>query len=256
MGKDWFQKMLNDYHLERKSDLFLKSESFKAIWNYIRDLVETDSVREFIVKTRNKYDIPPSGFLIESETWTNPPKEWVHYENNNVFAEIQKIMREFCLQHHLLPRDWASVFEEFLFYNKFHISLEPNSYNLCFVSDLKSRIDSTGRQTAEEDISTYPIAIHISPYASKRNILDYVEKYYMTEINRLQRQYRDPVVGIGRHRTKKASIRNRNRFLYNNQRMNRKQLVRIVNQRYPEASVDEGSVGKIISIERKRRKEA
>ena len=175
MSKEWFQKTLNDYHRERKSHLFLKSKSFKAIWNYVRDLMATDGVQEFMARERNKNGIPPSGFRLEPPgPWTHPPKEWVHYKDEKVLNEIRKKLQEFCLQRHLLPRDWISVFEAFLFYNKLQIPLEPNSYNLCFVSDLKSKVDSIGRQTTEEDISVYPITIHISPYASKRNILDYV----------------------------------------------------------------------------------
>lgn len=252
---DWYiRNFLDPYHEERKSRLFQKSKGFKIIFNYIRDLVLTEQFQETMLKMRNQHGIPPSGFFLEGNgPWTHPPEEWGRDR-----VEIHKIrikLRQLCADHFLLPRDWYDVFEFFLFYNKIQIALEPNAYNLCFVSDLKTKVDTRGQETTQEDINAFPITLHISPYASKRSILDYIDKFYKTEIAVLQAKHKSPLAEIGKHRTKKELIRKRNNFAYLNRNIPRKQLVSSLNQLFPNASVDEGSVGKIISLERKKRKE-
>lgn len=243
------------YHWERKSRLFQKSTGFKILFNYLRDLFLTEEFRVTMVKMRNCYKIPPSGFVIEGKgPWTHPPKEW--NGDRAILAEIRKEMRTLAADYFFLPRDWSDVFESFLFYNKIQIALEPNAYNLSFVSDLKTNTDTRGRTTTPEEINAFPVALHISPYASKRSILDYVEKFYKTEIATLQDKYKNPRVEIGRHKTKQEYLRKRNTLIYSNRHLPRKTLVKMANAQFPKAEVDQGSVGKIISIEVKRRKEA
>jgi len=243
------------YHWERKSRLFMESTGFKILFNYLRDLFLTEEFRVMMVKMRNHYKIPPSGFVVEGNgPWSHPPKEWSR--DRIVLNEIRKEMKKLAANYFFLPRDWSGVFESFLFYNRIQIALEPNAYNLSFVSDLKTKTDTRGRETTQEEIDVFPIALHISPYASKRSILDYVEKFYKTEIGVLQDKYKDAHVEIGKHKTKKEIIRQRNTFIYNNRHHPRRALVKLVNSQFPDAKVDQGSVGKVISIETKRRKEA
>ncbi|OQB05027.1 MAG: hypothetical protein BWY19_01163 [bacterium ADurb.Bin212] len=37
----------------------------------------------------------------------------------------------------------------------------------------------------------FPISLHISPYASRNNIIEYIERNYVSEIEPLQNKYRD-----------------------------------------------------------------
>lgn len=255
MGKNSFPKHLDEYHKERKSFSFLGSKGFKAILNFVRDLIRTGEFQKLIIEEREDRSIPQSGFHREPPgPWTHPPREWSHYKNRKVI--LQKIrggLKKFCLKHNLLPRDWAPVFEQFLFYGELNIPLEPNAYNLCFVSDLRSKTDSTGRQTTDEDISVYPVALHISPYASKRNILDYVEKFYATEIARLQKGYRDPGAGIGKHKTKNKIVRKISDFIYEHRNLKPKEIKKLLWEKL-HTQMDSGHISKILSLERKRRK--
>lgn len=206
-----------------------------------------------MVKLRNRYKIPASGFVIEgSGPRLHPPKEWSG--DRIILNEIRKEMRKLAADYFFLPRDWSGVFESFLFYNKIQLALEPNAYNLSFVSDLKTKVDTRGRETTQEEIDVFPIALHISPYASKRSILDYVQKFYKTEIAVLQDKYKDANVEIGKYKTKQEVLRKRNALIYNNRHIPRKTLIKMVNSQFPQARVDQGSIGKIISLEIKRRK--
>jgi hypothetical protein len=57
---------------------------------------------------------------------------------------------------------------------------------------------------ARYEFETKPIAILISPYASKTDIIDYVRKTYSTDIKPLQESYRDPKVKIDKTRNRDA----------------------------------------------------
>jgi hypothetical protein len=253
MTENYYAKyFLDSYHKERKSQLFLKSEGFKTNYNYLRDLVVSEPFQKTMFKMRRRYKIPPVGFVLEGVgPWNHPPKEW--RGSRFTINEIRKELRSLCAEYFLLPRDWYDVLEAFLFYDKIQIALEPNSYNLCFVSDLKTKTDTRGMETTQEDIDAFPITLHISPYASKRSILDYIEKFYMVEIQTLQNRYKNPQAGIGKHRTKGELNRSIGSVVYENRKLPRTELYDLVRKQFPETNIDKAGLGKIISLEMKRR---
>lgn len=94
------------------------------------------------------------------------------------------------------------------------------------------------------------------PRISQRDLLDYVKTHW--EIIRFYlSQYKNDKSKLGKLRTKNEFIKQRNEFIYKNRNMPYKNLVVAVNEQFPNRikdTVDEGNVGKIISLERKRRK--
>jgi hypothetical protein len=146
--------------------------------------------------------------------------------------------------------------ENYLFFNNAHLSLHPAEKNLIVVSDGKTRYDSQGKPIDDEVTELYPVTLHISPHASRNDILDYIEKLYSTEILPIQKKYRSTEVKIGSFRKRSRTIRARDNFIYENRDLPRKEIVRLVMEKFPAVAdtVDEGSVGKLISLEIKRRK--
>ena len=61
---------------------------------------------------------------------------------------------------------------------------------------------------------------------------------------------------IGGAKTKKQRIRERNDFIYEHKHLPRKEIMHLLSEKYgPENTLDYAYIGKIISIENKRRKE-
>ncbi len=250
---DWYDKILDEFHKERNTQAFYKTKGFKKLWNYIYEITKKESFQNYMQDLRDKYKIPVNGFQIKTETWTHPPEEWIYSNNRVAIVKIRKKLRKFCLQYQLSPKDWLSIFESYLFYNELQLYLEPNSHNLCLVSDLINKTNSLGKIIAKDEIAFYPVALQISPYASKRDILDYIQKIYKTEIKPMQEKFRKPKINIGKYRTKKQSIQQRNNFIYENRNLPKKEIMHLLSAKYDNYP-DYGEIGKIISLETKRRK--
>ncbi len=238
-----------------KSFQLFKGEGFRAANNYLRDLIKREEFIGTMLQMRTRYRISPHGFKApETGSWPDPPLDWSYYGDPKIHEEIRQKLHKLCVENFLPPRDWLEVLRMVLFYNEILYTLRPNSYNLCFVSD--GKYDAHGRETAAEDMESFPVALHISPYASKRSILKYVEDFYKTEIAPLQEKRKDPKSEMRKHKSKKLAVEKRNNLIYQNQRMPRKKLIAMVSSQFPEIRVDQGEIGKIISLENKRRKKA
>lgn len=96
----------------------------------------------------------------------------------------------------------------------------------------------------------YSIALYINPEASQRQVQDFISKnwdfikHYEVEDKKVFSNIR-----------KKSSLKQkRNDFIYKNKNLPRKKIMQMVNDEFPNIEpVDYGNVGKIISLEKKRR---
>jgi len=252
---DWYQKIQDEFHRERNTQAFYQTQGHKKLWNAYKDTIKTEHFQRQIKALRIKYKIPKTGYRITESPWTHPPKDWKHYPDRMYWkSKIYLELKEVCIKYHFLPQDWEWVFEQYLFYNRTLISWEPNSHNLCFVSDMHTRRDSIGREITESEINTYPVTLHISPHASERDILDYVKKLYTTEIKPLQGIYKDKLSLIGKAKKKQGKKQRRNEFIYQNQDWSTKDLAAQVGKEFGEV-LDPGHIKKIISLENAKRKD-
>lgn len=253
--RDWYSKILDDFNRERNTRAFYQTRGYRKLLNFALEITKWNSFQELIAIMRKEFQIPELGYNPDGPSWTHPPKEWPHYENKRVImGQIQEKIKIFCKKYHLFPGDWVYSFECYLFYNKLLISYEPNSHNLCYVSDLVEQKDSLGHLVTKDEYEAFPIALQISPYASERDILDYLKKVYRSEILPIQNKYRQVDAGIGKYKTKKGSIQKRNQFIFQNRYLPRKRLMRLVADKFPGTTLDYSEIGKIISLEIKRRK--
>ena len=110
------------------------------------------------------------------------------------------------------------------------------------------------KEIQQADNEIYPLAIRLSPYASERDIIDYVKKNYAFTIAPAQKSYQKSGVPIGKLRKKDQKREERNEFIYQNRRLTGKELMGLVNDKFGEV-LDYGHIRKIISLENKKRKE-
>ena len=238
----------------KTKDSLLKTKGHKKLINYFRETSDKEVIQTKIKSFRKKYGIPLNGFILNPDDYKEIPESWWHktgkfiksYELNKDVCDILKIYR--------LSKDWVLFLTAYLFYNKLVIDGAENRYNLLQAVD----ISSNKNKIAGIDPAFYPVAVCISTYASKRDILDFIGRTYNPLISSLQTEYKSKEVKIGKFRTKKPEIQARNKFIYNHRHLPFKEIVSMVSSEFPGKitnTIDEGSVGKIISLEKKRRKE-
>lgn len=252
---EFYLTVLEKYNKDRNTSAFYKTRSFKKIWNFIEDFIKKEKFVKFVLYLRKKYDIPKEGFKITGLVWSAIPNNWKHKKDRKKLKNLEKEIENFFRPYHLASKDWLPIFTEYLFYDKIFISPEANSYNLCYVTDILTKCDSTGQNLNEDIINAYPVALLINPRAGENDITDYVKKVYMSEIKPLQKKYDDNKLSfkIGKSRTKKKGIQKRNDFIYRSRNLPLSQIMRSF--KTSREVIDEGHIGAIKSQEIKKRKQ-
>ena len=227
------------------------TQGYKKLWNYFFDLVKSDSFQNRILEVRKKYNIPEKGF---------PEQELLEIYNKNkdgyedMFVEIEDI----CTKYALHFDDWYSIIKHYLLSNELWSNSYDKHKNLCVVSDsIEEELIQSNKHNSciscKNRDKIYPVAIKLSPYASERDILDYVKKNFFI-IKSHQEKYKNPEIKIGKVKRKKQSIQDRNNFIYENRKLSLNKIKELVKEKFSEV-LDYEYIGKIKSMEIKKRKE-
>ena len=251
---------------EKRCEECFSTQGYKKLWAYFNEILKKDDVQKIIRELRAKFKIPQEGLRKCAEGkdyFTTPPETWESYPNKEkAYDEIKEEWKKICKKYHLHYMDWYEILDHYLYYNEIHQIYHSNSYGLCLVEDIvfekKERELEKQEETytgsfEESDDMAYPIAIRISPYASQRDIIDYVKKMYPT-IKEHQESYIDKSVKIGKVKRKDEKIQERNDFIYENRGKSIKQIRQLLAAK--KIFLDDGHISKIISLEKQRRKEA
>jgi hypothetical protein len=249
---DWYQKILEEFHTERNTAGFYKTQGFKKQWNYVKDLLGQKNFQTWVKKLRKAYGIPENGFKLTTPSWTHPIETWKYRTDSQMLEKLRNEVRKFCETKQFAEKDWRSIFEYYIFYNELFLFQDPNSHNMCYVTDILTQRDSLGQELNESLRNSFPVALLISPYASKRDILDYVEKLYKTQILPTQQIYQKDAKQ-GKVRNKSSKVQARNLFIYQNRNKSLKVIAALVKTKFKEL-LDDGHIGKIISLENNKRK--
>lgn len=240
---------------------YTSTQGHKKLWNYFLEKVKTDDFQKAINKLRIKFNIPKAGIKTKdgvTDSYLNEYRFMIRFRQSNGIEKIKEFTEEIdklCKKYHLHSSEWGQIIETYLIYNKIE-QRYFNSHNLCLLRDLVAKKLGLGiiGNLEEDDDFIYPIAIRISPYASQRDILDYIKKMYKLEIEPRQKRYRDKNNKIGKIRSKNQSVQDINQYTYENRSLPRIKIKDLVNAKF---KTDFGYeyIGKIISNEKKRRKE-
>lgn len=239
--------------------------------NYFQEVIRRNGFKRAVLELRNKFRIPPNGFESKivkgTETivkikyrnrteeityfidYTIPDDKWrlTNTEWQELETELHKLSLDLGFPYYY----WAPTLRVFLF---FSIVQEPDEGR----AELAIVVNPLTHSSIEDifldaDIASYPITIHINPYASERDLVDFIKKKYLSEIKPTQEIFRKENIKIGKVRAKNQLIQQRNDFIYQNRHLARKNLINLVNSKFPHNSIDQGGVGKIISREKGKR---
>lgn len=253
------------------------NQSKKKLLNYTDRFIDSDSFQKQIKSIRKIFGLPTNGFSM--------PKKLKEKLINSVFAysayyfptqfRDKKIndLKRINLAIEVLIENFPikdtqikTIFRIYLFYNVklYEIMDRPNEVNLCRIEDIKDEIKAYSSITSSKEVlkilnknfNEYPVVLKLHPSISRRDLEAYVKDYWHTIAFYLD-FHKNQNAKLGKIKTRNPLIKKRDEFIYKNRKMDRKKLSNLVSSRFPEISnsIDLGSIGKIISLERKRRKE-
>jgi hypothetical protein len=226
-----------------------ESKDVKKILNYISDLSVTKSFIKDIVQIRKKYLIPIDGFKDEDyevfEGVQTIPEIWLSQEDD--FFDSYLTDKKALMKKYELPFTAGAMLTGYIEANVLGIPFFANG--LCTVDDFKSLEESLNDFDVAND---HPVLIRVSPYASKRDILHFVEISFKNDIKPLQEKYKKKGISLGKARSKKKEIKERNDFIYANKDLPIKEIRKLLAKK--KVFLDDGLISKVLSLEKKRRK--
>lgn len=235
----------------KRLDSFARTQGNIKLWNIFLNIVETDYFQDKIKDIRKKCNIT----IIKPKRRSINLRPFEDSLSEKDRKYIKKELKSLCKKYSISYFDWGGVIFHYLFCNIVKkMDEDHNCYNMCLIANLAEEArEPFGKDVQDSDNIAHPIAIRISPYASKRDILDFVNKMY-PEIKDYQEECVSSDKSIWYRRKGNARVRERNKFIYENKELPRKVIRKMVEEKFGE-TLDYEYVAKIISDEKKRRKE-
>lgn len=260
-----------------------QTQGEKKILVNFKKIVITDGFKEEVKRVRGALGIPLDGFVLTEEELkdvnrhikTSDPEEYhfvakgLHWECKSDYPrETEKLLLMFPVMNGYL----SMLLRNYIYYNVFLYNelLEYSDHlvDVCMLADAEEESsmflideDHEGSFSVEHHnkaieglIYKYPVSVRLHPHASQNDVIDFIKKNWKT-IKKYQDKYqtKDTSFSLKNSKTKtNKNIRERDDFIYENRNLPRRDIMRIVNKKFG-ADLDQGSIGKIISLEKVKR---
>lgn len=252
------------------------TQSAQQTLKFFEEFIRRKAVADFIKKYRKYLNLPPNGLVFTNENRKELEETLVVflYIPSRVRQllpeeEKKKPMRVMNTCMALVAQEGVNSFyinamlSLFLFYNEVidyplrildaHddlLKLEHLPSELSWYDNEDYSLLKYAYEHFEQLSKKYPIALYINPDVSQRQIQDFISKNWAF----IEAHRKDTKANISGFRKKKKTIQERNDFIYENQQLPRKEIMRLLYEKYGEKlDIDYGYIGKIISLEKKRR---
>lgn len=236
-----------------------KSKGNRKFWNYFLHIIKTDKFRENLIKFREKYGIPKTGLIKTNKSFSSVPsltlfkfdKKNKQTSNTTLINDSIELCRQFNLPFTYSPRLIRVLLYDF---DVDDFNYASPAEAICIINDLGTKRQTlSNEEHSRYDLIDYPIAIQISPYASENDIVDFVKKSYSYKIKGLQEAYKINTCKIGKIKEKRIGIQKRNEYIFKNKHLPIKKIRELLAKE--KIFLDDGHIGKILSLENKKRKE-
>lgn len=226
MKEDDFDKNVGKY---------LKTSGHRKLMNYVQALFEDPEFIADVMKIRKKVRIVDG-------------KEHILLTDIDRITAYQKGIDGLLLKYKLNYM-WADMIS--MFVNDF--SKDGGSWGtICELQDVEEmREDPLMDHNIKLDDNAFPLALRISPYATQRDLIDYIKVLYKDTIKPMQDKYLDKEVKIGKFRSKKEHIKKRNAFIIKNQHLPAKEIGSLVAKEFDEY-LDYALISKIIYLSKRK----
>lgn len=253
-----------------------QGQGYEKLKLYYEELIKSEFLQRKCNWIRLVNDIPDNGYpnsipdgAIDWVDFISLPKKWLkRHDNDEDWEKLQAYIQGLCDELGLYDYMWHIIIQNHLFYDKLPSpeNLKHENFDLCQIRDeiqIGKSLESLSKEkkyrnafltllySFEREFEHFPVTIGVSPYASERDIIDFIKKNFK-EIKSIQGKYESKDIRIGKIRKKKPKVAERNEFIYNHGKLPYKEIMCLVTKKFGEC-LDYGHIGKIISLEQQRR---
>ncbi len=245
------------------------------LFNYIKKLLEDPSFRNELDNVRKTSGIPENGFkriYINKKYKTKkfkhlktPEELGYEFDNKKFNQAMDNVFEKYGISEGLAG-SWTTLLRSIVLYNSYEFEDYYSTYGsmvygMIDVIDLSSMLSQNYEDEPAEDrinlleeyTDSKPVAILINPYATQRDILDFVKKLYKTSISPILNSYKKNDIALGKKRKSNDRTENRNRLIYENRHLPKKELIHLVSKEYKEV-LEQSYLNTIIRKEKEKRK--
>lgn len=223
----------------------------------LEDLKRNEIFLEFVKSLRHRYGIKLKKLPLSQRTRL-VTDEWgfrVQLTKKQK-TEITKEISAFCRPNGLNDHpDMHRAIRQFVFYGKF--SMPGPDFDLCKIRAMGNRHTNILNDREMADLKYYPVAILISPYASQRDVIDFVKEHPF--LASFQEYFQKAKNSIGKTRLKDPSKRGLYDFIWKHRNMKHAStrdasLQKLIEEKFG-LWLEREHINEIIRIERERRGE-
>lgn len=215
------------------------------------DVIKKREFQKRIAHLRVHFGIPLQGF---EDVTKDEGRQWFRNTLKEKKTELVLELTKLRTEYGFYSPEYSDSFFLYLTENTaLEIGAVDFNWDMCDLSDRKK---PKPYQESDDHKDAFPIAIYVNPYATENEIIDYLKTVYPTIIKPLQEHHGDKELAkkIGRVKGyRNELVRKRNDLIYDNRHLSREALSAILKQEIDQDLPDEGSVAKIISLEKKKR---
>jgi len=216
------------------------TQGSNKFYEVFADVVEKNEFQKDILKLRKILGIPKKGF---------PENKFKDSQKELIFVPFKAT--KIILNKYNLHFIFYETIEDYILYNKIERYWDVvGGGNMCLVDDAQELFeDPYTKETQKEDARYYPVLIRIQRNASKRDVIDFINKNFKT-IEYIQKKY---IPSGQKRRIRKKINRERNNFIYQNRYLKIKELIKKIKSKFGKSPLD-FEIRKIVYQEKKRRK--
>ncbi|MCW9054638.1 MAG: hypothetical protein OQJ98_01485 [Candidatus Pacebacteria bacterium] len=227
----------------------------EKMYLYLTSLASDQSFLARVTEIRERYGIPEGGF----ESDLKDEFEFINSLPKGNEADFQKEIYDLAESFNA-SLAWLTNIRDYVLYNDFFFTKVSPLVEMVDVLGLTDEIvemdvdlyeeyevdeNAVVRRVLNNLTNSYPLAIFVSPYATGRDIIDFIKKN-KTSIETLQNKHCDSDVRIGKVRKRKANVQERDLFICNNKHLSAKVLMSKVNEKFG-TQLDYDYINKIIA---------
>ncbi len=225
-----------------------ETQGYKKYLKHLREFFVQESYITFRDRIRAKHSIPPTGYISDV-----PGDKIKTLEKDD---ELTKEIDALIETHRLDIYDGYDLILDNILSNMTEPTLvNTRGHTSCIVVDLANESkDPFSEKLQKQEDRLYPIAIRINPYATKRDVLDFVEKLFPTQIAHMQEMYHTDATNFNKNKVKNKRLQEIYNFIFENKSLPHKRIAEIVKEKFGR-TYEYVEIGKIISKETKRRQQ-
>lgn len=223
----------------------------KKTQDYVEKIFSTHNFNGQVIAIRYSFNLPKKGLdvfvldeLIVREVYPRVAESIV--EKENYILAVKNL-----LKHLNLSAQWFDFLSDYIQFGYISGFDDSKQIILLNLGNKPTDLISVEKAVFDNYIETNPIALLIPPYASIREITDFIQ-LNLKNIQMAQVKYKLKRAKIEKTRRKNPRVKERDHFIFKNRLLPKKEIVTLVHEKYRDF-LDYTYISKIIKKESRKR---